>query len=91
MSKLNENIEMLKNDGEERDIKIVGYWKYSFNISFKTDNYEVELSCGGDPGNIYKFDPFGGWDEWEYVEISYLNYKKLTSAESPNEDLLHTF
>lgn len=75
-SKKQQEIEMLSADGEPKNIKITGYWKYSFTIEFQTNNYNVRLICGGEPNSIYRFDPFGGWNEWEGVEIQTISYTK---------------
>src|SRR4051812_48275897 len=64
---------------EVQDIKITGYYKYSFDIEAKTkDGKIIKVYCGGDKDDIYRFEPFGGWGEWfgashscdEYMTIS---------------------
>lgn len=47
-------------------IDITGYYKFTFTITFTSKNgNKYVLTCGGDGGDIYRFDPYGGWDEWE--------------------------
>lgn len=65
MSDTKPDINTLKEDGEPENITIVHYWKYEFRITFTTDHYDVTIRCGGSPNDIYKFNPFGGWNEWE--------------------------
>ena len=46
-------------------IRIVSYWKYSFQITATTvDNRTLKIECGGDHERIYRFSPTGGWNEW---------------------------
>jgi hypothetical protein len=71
------DLEILKNDGTPKMIHIEGYWKYEFTITGTTDHYSFRLVCGGDRDEIYRFEPYGGWDEWEYAGITYLTYEKL--------------
>jgi hypothetical protein len=57
-----------------KNISIDRYWKYEFTISAETDDgKKINVCCGGDPDTIYKFDPHGGWSEWDCAGISYLS------------------
>ena len=50
--------------GEIIDAEIIYYYKYAFGVFVKTEKgYQLKLSTGGGSDDIYKYDPFGGWDE----------------------------
>lgn len=55
-------------DGLPRDMKIICYHNYIFDIRFSTDCKEWIISVGSEQ-HIKTVDPFGGWDEWERVGI----------------------
>ena len=63
-------IARLKAGGAPTNIRVTGYWKYTFDIDFEVDGERVWLRCGGNDEYIYKFDPFGGWEEWDYAGIT---------------------
>ena len=60
--------------GEPHNIVITAYYKYQFTICFTgSKNYKrYQIEVGGDRGDIYRFDPFGGWDEWIGAGIRYV-------------------
>jgi len=62
---------------ERLAITVDNYWKYTFSITARAKDinhhrFIIELRVGGDHNNIYKFDPFGGWAEWEYAGIEHI-------------------
>jgi len=67
------------------NIKVVSYYKYTFNIDVLTEDGIINISCGGSSEGIYKFDPFGGWYEWFGSNINsvYLNGVDIYPAKLP--------
>jgi len=53
-------------------IWIADYWKYEFTISFEVDGKTFRVGAGGCADDIYRFNAFGGWDEWEAAGIRWL-------------------
>jgi hypothetical protein len=66
---LNEAME----DGTETNITIKNYWKFTFTITFTTNNNTWLVEVGGDAQSIFKLDPHGGWDEWQAAGINRLS------------------
>lgn len=72
------SLEELKNDGEPKNVTVIGYYKYAFTISFETDHFYSEIYVVvSDPDDVYKFSPYDGWEEWENKEITILKTCKL--------------
>ncbi len=66
---LNEHFEECIKPIGEIHITEIEYWKYMFTIHILVDtanggSQTFEIKCGGDPDDIYKFDPNGGPEEW---------------------------
>jgi hypothetical protein len=66
---MEERIRALKRVGKPTEIAIVGYDKYVFTVQCQIVGNEVTIECGGDANDIYDFDPYGGWTEWEGAGI----------------------
>lgn len=77
IDQLDDTIERLEAKAPPKNIKIVNYWKYQFTIEFDVDEEHVLLECGGDSNGIYRFDPYGGWDDWRRAGI---NAMKITPS-----------
>lgn len=56
-------------DGHVTNIEVTAYSRYVFTITFKTDKHSWQVECGGDAENIWDFDPFGGWQQWNEARI----------------------
>nr|QBK87348.1 MAG: hypothetical protein LCMAC201_02580 [Marseillevirus LCMAC201] len=60
---------------EPEYIEINSYFQYEFIISFTLNEappgiagtYQIAIDVNAN--NIYNFDPSGGWEKWEAVEI----------------------
>lgn len=66
----------LYNDGSPSNISIIAYYKYEFTIRAETTNYIFHIGCGGDADIIYRFDPFGGWEEWVNADADWFDIQE---------------
>lgn len=72
-----------KKFGEITKVEITNYWKFKFTLRVKTaKNYELDVCTGGNSDDIYKYDPFGDWEEHEIAGIAWINILKDPNKEN---------
>lgn len=50
--------------------EIVAYYKYVFTLVVETEKgYHLQIRTGGDSDDIYRYNPFAGWEEHDGANI----------------------
>lgn len=56
--------------GDIEGATVVGYHKFEFSVdATTTKGYLINIRAGGDHNNIYRYDPWGDWEEHKAAGI----------------------